>query len=67
MKTKYIIRICLICLILVTIAFLALKLTIWKVLPDSYVKDFKKDLKPYHSSGTGKEIENSAAVFIRKT
>ena len=63
MKTKYIIRICLICLILVTIAFLALKLTIWKVPPDSYVKDFKKDLKPYHSSGTGKEIEKKHKAY----
>ncbi len=50
MKSNLVIRICLICLVIVAVTFLVLKLTIWKVPPDSYFKDFKKDSKPYHVS-----------------
>ena len=69
MKSNLIIRICLICLVIVAVTFLVLKLTIWKVPPDSYIKDFKKDSKPYHVSKvnglkrTDKEIEKTHKAY----
>ncbi len=41
MKTTFIIRVCLVCLILVAVAFIALKATVWKGQPDSRFKAFK--------------------------
>lgn len=41
MKTTFIIRVCLICLILVAVAFIVLKATAWKGQPDSHFKAFK--------------------------
>ncbi len=46
MKTTFIVRICLICLILVAVAFIALK-TVWKGQPDNHFKVLKKDIKSY--------------------
>ncbi|MFQ5788121.1 MAG: efflux RND transporter periplasmic adaptor subunit, partial [Thermodesulfobacteriota bacterium] len=64
MKSNLVIRICLICLVIIATAFLALKLTIWKVPPDSYIKDFKKDSKPYYDlKRTNKKIEKTHEVF----
>ncbi|MEE9603990.1 MAG: hypothetical protein V3V70_00335, partial [Candidatus Scalindua sp.] len=47
MKTTFIVRICLICLFLVAVAFIALKATVWKGKPDSHFKEFKKGIKSY--------------------
>jgi membrane fusion protein (multidrug efflux system) len=52
--TTFIVRICFICLILVAVAFIALKATVWKGQPDSHFKELKKDIRSY------KPIGNSA-------
>ncbi|MHC4182389.1 MAG: efflux RND transporter periplasmic adaptor subunit [Planctomycetota bacterium] len=54
MKTTFIIRGCLICLILVAVAFLALKATVWKGQPDSHFKEFKT-YKPGSNSAYKRE------------
>ena len=47
MKSKFIIRIGFICIGVVAVAFLVLKLTVWKDSPDAYLKDSKNDTKIY--------------------
>jgi len=54
MKTIFIIRACLICLILVAVAFIALKATVWKGQPDSHFKEFKA-YKPGSNSAYKRE------------
>ena len=54
MKTTFIIRVCLICLILVAVAFIALKATVWKGQPDSHFKEFKT-YKPGSNSAYKRE------------
>jgi membrane fusion protein (multidrug efflux system) len=54
MKTTFIIRACLICLILVAVAFIALKATVWKGQPDSHFKEFKA-YKPGSNSAYKRE------------
>ena len=54
MKTTFIIRACLICLILVAVAFIALKATVWKGQPDRHFKEFKT-YKPGSNSAYKRE------------
>jgi membrane fusion protein, multidrug efflux system len=70
MKTTFIFRSCLICLILVVLAFLALKVTVWKGQPDSHFKEFKKDTqfqKPRSNSAYKREqkIEGVTKPYSR--
>ncbi len=50
MKSKFVIRISVICVGVVAVALLVLKLTAWKDPPDTYPKDLKKDTKIYYGS-----------------
>jgi membrane fusion protein, multidrug efflux system len=70
MKTTFIIRGCFICLILVAIAFLALKITIWESQPGSYFKEFKKDIRSYKQRSNipykrEKEIKGAVKPYSR--
>ena len=68
MKSKFIIRIGFICIGVVAVAFLVLKLTVWKDSPDAYLKDSKNDTKIYYGSQVnnlqrkGRNIENRHKV-----
>ena len=69
MKSKFVIRIGFICLGIVAVTFLVLKLTVWKNVPDAYLKDSKKDTKIYYGSQVnnlqrkGKNIENKHKAY----
>ena len=69
MKSKFFIRIGFICVGVVAVAFLVLKLTIWKDASDAYLKDSKKDTKIYYGSQVnnlqrkGRNIENKHKAY----
>ncbi|MHC4321310.1 MAG: efflux RND transporter periplasmic adaptor subunit [Planctomycetota bacterium] len=69
MKSKFFIRIGFICIGVVAVAFLVLKLTVWKDAPDAYLKDSKKDTKIYYGSQVndlqrkGRKIENKHKAY----
>ena len=69
MKSKFAIRIGFICVGVVAVAFLVLKLTVWKDSPDAYLKDSKNDTKIYYGSQVGnlqrkgRNIENRHKAY----
>ena len=69
MKSKFVIRIGVICIGIVAVTFLVLKLTVWKDAPDAYLKDSKKDTKIDYGSQVnnlqkkGKKVENKHKVY----
>jgi len=69
MKSKFVIRIGIICIGIVAVAFLVLQLTVWKDAPDAYLKNSKKNTKIYYGSQVnnlqrkGKKIENKDKAY----
>jgi membrane fusion protein, multidrug efflux system len=68
MKSNLVIRICLICLVIAAVTYLALKLTIWQVAPDSYPEDSKKYPITYSGSRlndlrTDKESQKTHSAY----
>ena len=69
MRSKFAIRIGFICLGIVAVTFLVLKLTVWKDVPDAYLKDSKKDTKIYYGlqeknlQRKDKKIENEHNAY----
>lgn len=70
MKTTFIVRSCFICLIIVVLAFLALKVTPWKGQPESHFKEFRKDtgspkLKSSNAYKRKQEIQGETKPYSR--
>ena len=69
MKSQFVIRIGFICIGIVAVAFLVLKLTVWKDASDAYHKYSKKDTKIHSGSQVnnlqrkGKKIENKYKAY----
>ena len=66
MKSKFFIRIGVICLCIVAVTFMVLKLTVWKDVPDAHLKDSRKDKKieNEHNAYPGSGLKDYEAVPV---